>query len=74
MVRATRSDVHKLRELERQVAVQQRRIEHLERIERQLRGATAIVSEWECDHCRPGWIVHDGDELRCMNCGYLQYL
>ncbi|ADJ15368.1 hypothetical protein [Halalkalicoccus jeotgali] len=65
-----------LRELERRLALQQRRIERLEQAERRPRPPVAGGTEraWECDRCRSGWIVHDGDELRCTGCEYLRYL
>jgi hypothetical protein len=74
MSQPVQSDVYKLRQLERRLAAQQHRIEQLERIERRFVFAPAIGYEWECDHCPGGWIVHDGDELHCTDCGYLQYL
>ncbi|MFC6906419.1 hypothetical protein [Halalkalicoccus tibetensis] len=74
MPQSTRSDGWKLRELERQLAAQRCRLDRFERVGRQLMAAPALEYEWRCDHCRSGWIVHDGDELRCTGCGYLQYL
>lgn len=73
MRQSTRSAEWKLRDLERRLAAQQRTLERLERIEPRLVAAPSAY-EWRCDHCRSGWIVHDGDELRCTGCGYLQYL
>lgn len=74
MFRTTRANPDELRALERRVAVQQRRIDHLERMERRLVITPSIEYEWECTHCRFGWIVRDGDQLRCTSCGYLRYL
>lgn len=73
MFRTARSDVT-LRELERRIVEQQRRIEQLERIEQRSTSVSDTGYQWECDRCPLGWIVHDGDELRCTDCGYLRYL
>lgn len=64
----------RIHELERRLAAQQRRLEELERLERQLIVGPTAEYEWECDHCDRGWIVRAGDRLRCTDCGYLQYL
>lgn len=64
----------RIRELERRLAAQQRRLEMLERVERQLMTGPIAEYEWECDHCDRGWIVRTGDALQCTSCGYRQYL
>lgn len=72
-IRRWRTD-DRLHELERRIAAQQRRLEELERLERQLIVGPGAEYEWECDHCDRGWIVRTGDTLQCTDCGYRQYL
>lgn len=74
MARSVRSDVHTIRELERKIAVQQRRLDYLERSSDRFTVGRLVGYEWECSHCARGWIVHEGDELRCTHCAYLRYL
>jgi hypothetical protein len=74
MAQQGRLDTDTVRELERRIASQQRRIEQLERIEHRRTIDPVLTYEWRCTHCEDGWIVHDHDELRCTNCNYLRYL
>lgn len=74
MNQPSRSAVRRLQEVERRLATHRRRLDRLERVERRPTIAPSLEYEWPCDHCRSGWIIHDGDELRCTGCGYLQYL
>ncbi len=72
MVQVSRNrTADRIRELERRLAAQQRRLDVLER--RLMIGPIAEY-EWECDHCDRGWIVRTGDTLQCTSCGYRQYL
>ena len=74
MRQPSRSTVRRLQEVEQRLSAHRRRLDRLERAERRPVIAPSIEYEWRCDHCRSGWIVCEGDELRCTDCGYLQYL